>query len=82
MARYYFELTEGDRLTTDTEVLDFGNLADATAEAKRALAEMGAERFSRDAPSALSLEIFSAEGRLLVRVVIAISVQSFDQAAA
>jgi hypothetical protein len=50
MARFYFELREGDNVTPDDEGEQFVNLTEARSEAKTSLRELIAEEIKSAAP--------------------------------
>lgn len=67
MARYYFNVREGDHLSLDEEGFECGSPESARAEAVRSLAEMARDIIKKydGASHSLSVEVQDDDGPLL-----------------
>ena len=63
MQRFYFDIREGDKFTSDDEGLDFGCLDDAEREAVIAAAEIGRDRLPKSGAREVTVEVRTSVAR-------------------
>jgi hypothetical protein len=72
--RFYFDVSDGDRVTRDNDGLELASLEAAEREAKRGAAEMGRDTLPKDCPE-LSVQVRDERGERVLTVTVSMTVR-------
>jgi hypothetical protein len=79
MARFFFDIHDGENFTPDREGLELADLEAAKAEAKRALLDMVKDNMPDGDRRDFTVDVKNAAGQIVWRVTLSLVVESPSQ---
>ncbi len=74
MARFYFDVREGQRFASDAEGLEFQSLDAAEQEAIQAAADIGKDRLPRGDTRQVTVEVRNERGQRVLTVKVSLEI--------